>query len=101
MKNTVEFSRTTTITLEHAQYSRQECVAVISIPSSVEHDQLEFSTTGNQIEATHRLVKNSDRVILRFSVTVSIRLQEMVPQSIVTSLEDLKELFPDQDFTVF
>ena len=76
-------------------------MAVISIPSSVEYDQLEFNTTGNQIEATHRLVKNSDRVILRFSSTVSIRLQEMVPQSIVTSLEDLKELFPDQDFTVF
>lgn len=76
-------------------------MAVISIPSSVEYDQLEFNTTGNQIEITHRLVKNSDRVILRFSGTVSIRLQEMVPQSIVTSLEDLKELFPDQDFTVF
>ena len=76
-------------------------MAVISIPSLVEYDQLEFNTTGNQIEATHRLVKNSDRVILRFSSTVSIRLQEMVPQSIVTSLEDLKELFPDQDFTVF
>ena len=76
-------------------------MAVISIPSSVEYDQLEFNTTGNQIETTHRLVKNSDRVILRFSGTVSIRLQEMVPQSIVTSLEDLKELFPDQDFTVF
>ena len=76
-------------------------MAVISIPSLVEYDQLEFNTTGNQIEATHRLVKNSDRVILRFSGTVIIRLQEIVPQSIVTSLEDLKELFPDQDFTVF
>lgn len=76
-------------------------MAVISIPSSVEYDQLEFNTTGNQIEATHRLVKNSDRVILRYSGIVSIRLQETVPQSIVASLEDLKELFSDQDFTVF
>ena len=76
-------------------------MAVISIPSLVEYDQLEFNTTGNQIEATHRLVKNSDRVILRYSGIVSIRLQETVPQSIVASLEDLKELFPDQDFTVF
>ena len=76
-------------------------MAVISIPSSVEYDQLEFNTTGNQIEATHRLVKNSDRVILRYSGIVSIRLQETVPQNIVASLEDLKELFSDQDFTVF
>ena len=63
----------------NAQYSRRECVEVVGIPSSVEHDQLEFTVckvmynigvniSGDQkIEAFHRLGKNSDRTIVKFA----------------------------------
>ena len=35
------------------------------------------------------------------SGTVRIRLQEKGPCSIITHIDDLKELFPDEDFSVF
>ena len=65
--------------MRNAQYSRRECVEVVGIPSSVEHDQLEFTVckfmynigvniSGDQkIEAFHRLGKNSDRIIVKFA----------------------------------
>ena len=63
---------------KNAQYSRRECVEVGRIPSSVEHDQLEpticrilhhigVNISGNKIEACHRMGKNSDRTIVKFS----------------------------------
>ena len=33
--------------------------------------------------------------------TVRIRLQEKGPYSIITHVDDLKELFPDEDFSMF
>ena len=33
--------------------------------------------------------------------TVRIRLQEKGPYSIITHIDDLKELFPDEDFSMF
>ena len=33
--------------------------------------------------------------------TVRIRLQEKSPYSIITHIDDLKELFPDEDFSIF
>ena len=63
----------------NAQYSGRECVEVVGIPSSVEHDQLQFTVckatynigvniSGDQkIEAFHRLSKNSDRTIVKFA----------------------------------
>ena len=33
--------------------------------------------------------------------TVRIRLQEKSPYSIITNIDDLKELFPDEDFSIF
>ena len=161
----------------NAQYSGRECVEVVGIPSSVEHDQLQFTVckvtynigvniSGDQkIEAFHWLSKNSDRTIVKFaskrdckctmrvkkdlkdldatdldlpagtklyindslclyyrglwneakklwnkkkifsyftvSGTVRIRLQEKGPYIIITHVDDLKELFPDEDFSMF
>ena len=63
---------------KNSQYSRLKCVEVAGIPSSVEHDQLEptacrilhhigVNISGYKIEACHRLGKNSDRTIAKFS----------------------------------
>ena len=63
---------------KNAQYSRRECVVVVSIPPSLEHDQLEpticrilhhigVNNSGDKIEACHRLGKNSDRTIVKCS----------------------------------
>ena len=35
------------------------------------------------------------------SGTVKLRLQEKGPCSIITHIDDLKELFPDEDFSMF
>ena len=161
---------------KNAQYSRRECLEVMGIPPSVEHDQLEptacrilhyidVNISGDKIEACHRLGKKSDRTIVKFSsrkdcehtmrvkkdlkdldatdldlpagtklyindslcpyyrglwnetkklwnkkkmfsyFTVSgivrIRLQEKGPYSIITHVDDLKELLPDEDFSMF
>ena len=61
-----------------ALYSRRECAEVLGILSSVEHDQLEptvfiilhhigVNISWIKIEACHRLGKNSDRAIVKFS----------------------------------
>ena len=63
---------------KNAQYFRREYVEVVRIPSLVEHDQLEptvcrilhhigVNISGDKIEACHRLGKNSDRTIVKFS----------------------------------
>ena len=63
---------------KNAQYSRRECVEVVGIPSSVEHDQLNptvwrilhhtgVNIFGDKTEACHRLGRNSDRTIVKFS----------------------------------
>ena len=63
---------------KNAQYSRRECVEVVGISSLVEHDQLEptvcrilhhigVNISEDKIEACHRLGKNSDRIIVKFS----------------------------------
>ena len=63
---------------KYAQYSRRECEEVVGIPSSVEHYQLEptvcrilhhigVNVSGDKIEACHRLGRNSDRTIVKFS----------------------------------
>ena len=63
---------------KNAQYSRQECVEIVVIPSSVEHDQLQptvcrilhhivANISRDKIEACHRLGKNSGRTIVKFS----------------------------------
>ena len=62
----------------NAQYSRRECLELVGIPSSIEHDQLEdkvveiFNKVGCNImkeyfEACHQIGKNNDRVIIKFS----------------------------------
>ena len=62
----------------NAQYSRRECLELVGIPSSIEHDQLKdkvveiFNKVGCNImkvnvEACHRIGKNNDRVIIKFS----------------------------------
>ena len=63
---------------KNVRYSRRECVEVVSIPSLVESDQLQptvcrilqntgVNIYGNQIEACHRMDKNTDRIIVKFS----------------------------------
>ena len=62
----------------NAQYSRRECLELVGIPSSIEHDQSEdkaveiFNKVGcnimkENVEACHRIGKNSDRVIIKLS----------------------------------
>ena len=62
----------------NAQYSRRECLELVDIPSSTEHDQLEdkvveiFNKVGcnimkENVEAYHLIGKNNDRVIIKFS----------------------------------
>ena len=155
---------------------RRECVQVVGIPSSVEHDQLEpilcrilhhigVNISGDKIEACHQLDENSEKTIVKFSSrkdcehkmgvkkdlkdlgttdldlpartklyindslclyyrglwnetkklwrkkkifsyftvsgTVRIKLQEKGPYSIITRIDDLKELFPDENFLMF
>ena len=63
---------------KNALYSRRECAEVVGILSSVEHDQLEptvfiilhhigVNISWIKIEACHRLGKNSDQAIVKFS----------------------------------
>ena len=63
---------------KNAQHSHRECVEVVGIPSSVEHDQLEptvcrilhhigVNIFGDKIEVCHRLGKTSDWTIVKFS----------------------------------
>ena len=155
---------------------RRECVQVVGIPSSVEHDQLEpilcrilhhigVNISGDKIEACHQLDENSEKTIVKFSSrkdcehkvgakkdlkdlattdldlpartklyindslclyyrvlwneikklwskkkifsyftvsgTVRIKLQEKGPYSIITRIDDLKKLFPDENFLMF
>ena len=69
---------------KNAQCYQQECVEVVGIPSSVEHDQLEptvcrilhhivANISGDKIEACHRLGKNrkSKENIIIFTVMCS------------------------------
>ena len=161
---------------KNAQYSRRECVEVVGIYSSAEHDQLEpilcrilhhigVNISGDKIEACHQLDENSEKTIVKFSSrkdcehkmgvkkdlkdlgttdldlpartklyindslclyyrglwnetkklwskkkifsyftvsgTVRIKLQEKGPYSIITHIDDLKKLFPDENFLMF
>ena len=63
--------------LENALCSLRECVEVVGILSSVEHDQLEptlcrilhhirVNISGDKIETFHWLGKNSDKMIFKF-----------------------------------
>ena len=63
---------------KNAQSSRRECVEVVGLPSSIEDKDLEptvcrvlqhigVGITGEGIEACHRLNKQSDRTIVKFS----------------------------------
>ena len=63
---------------KNAQYSRWECVEVVGIPSSVEHDRLdptvcrilrhiEVNISVDKIEACHWLDKNSYQTIVKLS----------------------------------
>ena len=80
----------------NAQYSRRECLEVVGIPSSVSHDCLEdkvldiFDQVGcrikkENIEACHRLNKNSDRTIIKFS-------KRKESQQVLAVKRDLKNL---------
>ena len=62
----------------NTQYSRRECLEVVGIPDSVQNNELEdkvltiFKKIGSEvsprdIEACHRLKKDNDRVIVKFS----------------------------------
>ena len=62
----------------NAQYSRRECLEVVGIPDSVQNNELEdkvltiFKKIGSEvsprdIEACHRLKKDNDKVIVKFS----------------------------------
>ena len=62
----------------NAQYSRRECLEVVGIPANISHDCLEdkvleiFNNVGckikqENIEACHRINKNNDTTIIKFS----------------------------------
>ena len=62
----------------NTQYSRRECLEVVCIPESVQNNELEdkvltiFKKIGcevspRDIEAFHRLKKDNDRAIIKFS----------------------------------
>ena len=62
----------------NAQYSRRDCIEVVGIPNSINNNELEdkvltvFQKIGCELsprdfEACHRLRKNSDRIIVKFS----------------------------------
>ena len=62
----------------NAQYSKRECIEVVGIPDSVQNNELEekvlnifkkisSEVSPHDIEACHRLKKDSDRVIVKFS----------------------------------
>ena len=62
----------------NAQYSRRECLEIVSIPRSVDDNSLKekviqvFEKFGcnidsSNIEASHRIIKRNDRVIVKFS----------------------------------
>ena len=50
-----------------------------------------------------KILWNKEKIFSYFTVTgiVRIRFQEKGPYSIITNIDDLKELFPDEDFSVF
>ena len=63
---------------KNAQYSQRECVEVVGLPSSIEDKDLEptvfrvlqyivVGIMGEGIEACHRLNRQSDKTIVRFS----------------------------------
>ena len=147
---------------KNAQYSRCECVKVVELPSSTEDKDLEPPRKG--IEACHRLNKQSDRTIVKFSRrkdcehamrkktklrkltpseldlpngtrlyinesscpcyrglwnhceklwnkqgifsfftvngSIRIKIRENGPYNIITHIDDLKDVFPDEDFTI-
>ena len=62
----------------NTQYSRKECLEVVGIPRQVDHNQLETKvisifekvdcrTDPGFVDDCHRLGKNNDRVIIKFS----------------------------------
>ena len=57
----------------NAQYYRRECLEIVSIPLSVDDNSLKekviqvFEKFGCNIEASHRIIKRNDRVIVKFS----------------------------------
>ena len=62
----------------NSQYSRRECLEIVGIPGNVSHDSLEdqvlqiFDNVGcsvqkDNIEACHRMGRNNDRTIIKFS----------------------------------
>ena len=63
----------------NAQYSRRECLEVVGIPDSVQNNQLDDKVptifkkidsekSPRDIEACHRLKKDNNRVIVKFSL---------------------------------
>ena len=89
----------------NAQYSRRECIEVAGIPSSVSDDNLEnkvlkiFDKLGvpinpNNIEACHRIKKDSDRTIVKFNKRKDC-------QQVMRVKKDLKNMtFTDIDLPV-
>ena len=89
----------------NAQYSRRECIEVAGIPSSVSDDNLEnkvlkiFDKLGvpinpNNIEACHRIKKDSERTIVKFNKRKDC-------QQVIRAKKDLKNMtFTDIDLPV-
>ena len=89
----------------NAQYSRRECIEVAGIPSSVSDDNLEnkvlkffhklgVSINPNNIEACHRIKKDSDRTVVKFN-----KRKEF--QQVMRVKKDLKNMtFTDIDLSV-
>ena len=84
----------------NAQYSRRECLELAGIPSTVGHDELEgkvvdiLNKVGSNIdndktEACHRISRNNDRVIIKFS-----RRKDC--QHVLSVKRDLKKLNMDE-----
>ena len=84
----------------NAQYSRQECLELASIPSTVAQDELEGKVVdilnkvgsivdNDKIEACHRISRNNDRVIIKFSRRKNC-------QHVLSVKRDLKKLNMDE-----
>ena len=103
---------------------------MVGLPSSIADDQLENTVcrvlqhiganiTYEKIELCHRLNKNADRTIINFLwrkdceqvMRVKSELKKLKPADfdlpvgtklyINENIDDLKEIFPEKDFTMF
>ena len=81
---------------ENSQYSRRECIEMVGIPNSVNNNELEhkvlivFQKVGCELsprdfKACHRLRKNSNSVVVKFS-------RRKVCEQIMSVKKDLKKL---------